>query len=147
MIALDFYDGATEGFSLLDIDLGAIYFKIIAWDKNQDQRLFVAIPIGKETFNYIFELLRKINDEPTEKTWIPKWEFSNEYDRRELDSVIEASKNGLKANSILILGSQINSKPINIFPVNSHTGKRIENAIREVEDIDDWLPLLGIDKA
>jgi len=78
IIALEFYDGAKEGFALSVGNLGPSYFKLIAWDENQDQRLFVVISIAKLIFDTIFDLLSLGNDKPVSKMWLPNWTFRND---------------------------------------------------------------------
>ena len=90
IIALDFYDGATEGFALSVGELGVAYFKLIAWDENQDQRLFVVVSIEKLIFNSIFRLLSFSNSAPSSSVWLPNWIFKNHQDETEENEIIDA---------------------------------------------------------
>jgi hypothetical protein len=40
IFAIDYYDGATEGFAQFDRTANMMYFKKVWWDKDQNNRLF-----------------------------------------------------------------------------------------------------------
>ena len=41
ILALSYYDGATEGFIDGMWDSNIYFFKVVAWDQNQDERLYL----------------------------------------------------------------------------------------------------------
>ena len=142
IIALDFYDGAKEGFALSIGNLGPSYFKLIAWDENQDQRLFVVISIAKLIFDKIFGLLSLSNDKPVSKVWLPNWAFRNNKDEDEANKIIDSCMNELKSKGVLVLGDQIDSESISMFTINDSLLRSVEDAIQKPEGIDGWLERL-----
>ncbi len=142
IIALDFYDGATEGVALSIGDLGVSYFKLIAWDESQDQRLFVVISIAKLIFDTIFSLLSLSNDAPNSSVWSPKWIFSNDQDETQANDMINSCVNNLKSKGVLVLGDQVNSESITMFTINDAHVESIHGAMKEPESLDGWLEKL-----
>lgn len=140
IIALDFYDGATEGFASLEKH-GPCYFKLIAWDKNEDQRLFVAISITRWIFETVIRLLSVCNDLPSTKVWLPKWIFNNAHDEAEADKIIKSSYQvDLKSKAILVLGDQIDSASAKIFTIEDSLVGFVERAMQQQPDnLGDWL--------
>lgn len=142
IIALDFYDGAKEGFSLSIGNLGPSYFKLIAWDENQDQRLFVVVSIAKLIFDTIFGLLSLGNDKPLSKVWLPNWAFRNDKDEDEANKIVDSCMSELKSKGVLVLGDQIDSESISMFTINDSLLRSVENAIQKPERLDGWLKRL-----
>lgn len=139
IIALDFYDGATEGFSLSVANLGPAYFKLIAWDEHQDQRLFVVVSIAKLIFDTIFDLLVKANDKPSSINWLPNWSFVNGQDEAEANKIVESCQKELISKGVLIKGSKVSSESMCIYKINDSLLASVERAMREPEDLDSWL--------
>ena len=139
IIALDFYDGATEGFALSVGELGVSYFKLIAWDENQDQRLFVVVSIEKLIFNSIFRLLSFSNSAPSSSVWLPNWSFKNHQDETEANEIIDASVTDIKSKGILVLGDQVDSESITTFMIKDDFVPFIFDAMQEPESLESWL--------
>lgn len=144
-IALDFYDGVTEGFTISIKDLGISYFKLIAWDETQDQRLFVVIPIERQTFDTIFKLLSLSNDPPHSPVWLPKWIFKNDQDETQANEVIDACLSDIKSKGILMLGNEIENLFYRNFAINDSLVESIHKAIKEPERLQIWLNKMKVD--
>mgnify|MGYP000849062081 FL=1 len=54
MLVVDYVDGPSEGFVDRLADLGPCYFRLIAWDDVQDDRLFIAVAITLDAFDQAF---------------------------------------------------------------------------------------------
>lgn len=139
VIALDFYDGATEGFALSVGELEACYFKLIAWDEDQDHRLFVVVSIARLVFDTIFGLLSNCNDPPSTKIWLPEWNFRNRQDEAEANKLMESCKIDMKSRAILVLGNQVDSASSDMFALNDSLISFVERAMKNPESLDDWL--------
>lgn len=146
VIALDYYDGATEGFALAIGSLGVSYFKMIAWDDDQDQRLFVVVSIARLIFDTIFSLLSLSNDSPASKVWVPSWSFGNSQDEAKANKLVESCLTDIKSKGVLSLGSQVDSTSVDIFTINDSIMSSVERAIQKPEHLNDWLTNLKDNK-
>ena len=117
VIAINFYDGATEGFALFVKNYGACYFKLIAWDSNQDKRLYLVTKIDEFVFIRLLELLACKQKPLSTPVWLPNWVFSNDNDEKQANDIIDSCESNLQISSTLILGTQINSKLVKIIAI------------------------------
>lgn len=147
VIALDYYDGATEGFALTIKNQGISYFKMIAWDDCQDQRLFAAVSIARLTFFRVIDLLSASNIQPISKVWIPDWSFANSKDEADANDIVVSCRSELKSKGFLVLGNNINSESRSIFTITDALAESVESAKIEPENLKDWLRKLEDDKS
>jgi hypothetical protein len=110
VIALDYYDGATEGFILSFDSLGSCYFKLVAWHECHDQRLYLVTPIDEHIFIRMMELLSCCNEQVSTKTWLAKWIFKSSQDKEEAESLVMLCQEKLKRGAIMVMGEQIHSQ-------------------------------------
>lgn len=147
IIALEYYDGATEGFALAVGNLGVSYFKMIAWDDNQDKRLFIAVPVGRAVFSKVLDLLTVINIQPISKVWMPDWSFANSKDEANANKIVESCRRELKSKGNLVLGDNINGESLRLFAIADALNESVQRAMNEPENLGDWLRKLGFDEA
>ena len=145
IIALGFYDGATEGFSLCIKDLGVSYFKLIAWDENQDQRLFVVVPIAKLIFDTIFNLLSLSNDPPNSSVWLPKWVFKSNQDETKANQIVNNCVSDINSKGVFILGDQINNGTIYTNIIHDDLIRSIHDAMNNPGRLQIWLNKIKYD--
>ena len=143
IIALDFYDGVTEGFASSLRCVGACYFKLLAWDANQDQRLFIAIPISPLVFDTILQLLNWGAIQSPLIVWLPSRVFETDKNKAEVDKIIESCHFDLTSKGMLILGDRIDSESVSMFSINDSLASAVERALRQPEDLMDWLKILN----
>ena len=142
VIALDYYDGATEGF-MAHPD-GARMFKMIAWDQDEDRRLFAVCNIPFKDFRALHELLVLANTRSGGSVWMSSWEFSNNADRRKANVILRRCKEMLATRSDLVMGKHIDDAETQIISVPEQIRKDVVRALsrRTPEDIKAWLDKL-----
>lgn len=137
-IALDYYDGVTEGFALSLRDLGAVYFKLIAWDDVQDDRLFATVPIDKSVFEKISNLL-SVDNQPSPSVWVTNPVFKNDHDDMEVGNIVESCQNDLRTKGILIKADAIDSETASLFELSDSLVESVEEALQNPGALSDWL--------
>ena len=129
IIALGFYDGATEGFTVGHREGVVCYFKIIAWDGDQDTRLYVVSEIDSSAYDEFVMILLRNGEIPSPLMWIPPWRFRVENDERRANQIVDDCKRTLLSSHSLVLGYSIDD-------INS---KKIELADSRIRDIRELL--------
>lgn len=145
VIALGYYDGATEGL-VKDFGIfGPIYFKLVAWDELQDMKLFAATKIDKNAYFEISKLLLGHGDNVTSPVWVPKWEFGNKVLEKKADRIVLTLEERVKKPDILVYCDDILSKYISIIEPDNIAQKKLSsiNWKNLPEPIQGWLHLLG----
>jgi hypothetical protein len=89
VVALGYYDGPTEGVLLWEGNDTALYFGLVAWDRFQDQRLFVTVDIDRASRDRLLDILRFADIRPMRHIWIPEWVFENSADAMEADGIVK----------------------------------------------------------
>lgn len=141
VIALSYYDGPTEGI-LNGLDDNVVYFfKVIAWDKSQDKRLFLLGRLDRLIFQDLMGILKKTQGLPTAPTWIPAWTFIDVAVRNRANQLVELCRSALDAPVLLVLGDDL-SNPIEILrPHESVVRDAIAQAHQKMPAaLEDWLP-------
>ena len=145
VIALDYYDGATEGFMAhSDGADGARMFKMIAWDQDEDRRLFAVCDIPLQDFMALHELLVLANTRSDGSVWMPSWEFSNNADHRKANVILRRCKEMLTTRPDLAIGKHINDAEIQSVPEQIREDVVRALSRRTPEDIEDWRDKLKI---
>lgn len=115
IIALDFYDGPTEGLILSMKGYGACYFKLIAWSEDQNDRLFVLSKIDDSKFNRLHELLARRQKQTTFPVWLPEWKFRNKTEEKEANGLVHACQLGIHSTRSLVRGNDISDSSSKVF--------------------------------
>lgn len=110
VIAVDYYDGANEGFAN-GVLQEHCYFKLIAWDPDQDQRLYAVVEISRLQYERVVSLLGNAQDVPSRPLWIPRWEFASLEDEQEINELLLQCRNRLVSEGVLLLARQIDELP------------------------------------
>ena len=131
IIALDFYDGAIEGFAISLKEIGPCYFKLVAWDENQDQRLFVVVSIVRLIFDELLKLLKWSDDKSYSKIWLPNFGYEISDSGLKVEKIIECCKSEIKLKGILVLCDKIDGDFLNIFTINDELICAINKAIKQ----------------
>ena len=141
-IAFDYYDGLTEGVSLSLKDNEPYYFKLLAWDKGQDQRLFFLSEVKKSDFNDIFDTLSKGQEMPKSSTWLAQWKFSNSDDEKMITKKLENFWSNKP--SFIALGDSVYDNSLELFEIRKNLAKKVSKALKSksVDDLSHWLPLM-----
>jgi hypothetical protein len=70
VIAREYYDGPMAGIGLRARDQMKIFFRAVAWDSEQWNRLFVITPVRAGAVEHLRTVLTKI-EKPKEPFWLP----------------------------------------------------------------------------
>ena len=93
--AFDFYDGAIEGLAPSIKQFRHCYFKLIAWDHDQDKRLYVISEIDQSKYNKLLALLVRTQEQSSTSVWLPSWSFYNKSDEEKANSLVESFRAAL----------------------------------------------------
>lgn len=143
ILATDYYDGATEGFVVQPADGGVKYFRLIAWDRDQDQRLFVIADVDSKELTRLENLFKASGQSRKEQTWLPEWRFTGSRDAAEADEIVERCRSKLPETGLFVLGNRPEaSKPVS--PVPRVLQQDVLEAINRnvADDLEQWLTKL-----
>ena len=129
IIALDFYDGATEGFMVGHKASVVFYFKMIAWDGDQDTRLYVVSEIDSSAYDELVTILLRNGETPSQLMWIPPWSFQIENDERRANQIVDDCERTLLESHSLVLG----------YSIDDNNSMKIELEASRVQDIRELL--------
>lgn len=144
IIVFDYYDGAIEGIGSNINGCQNVYFKMIAWDKKQDKRLYVIKNLDAATYDNLVNFL-SIKKEIDEKNYIlPDWRLVSESDRAAIDSIVLSIKQCLGGKSFIALGRGIDKASMIFLSVRGKYKSRLIEALvmDKISDLSDWLFLL-----
>lgn len=143
ILATDYYDGATEGFVAQAAGDSVKYFRLIAWDSEQNQRLFLMADVDRKELSRLEDLLRTSGQTRKQQTWLPEWRFGGSGDAAEADEIVERCRTRLQEAGQFALGSQPDAcKPL--APVTHVLQQDVLEAINRngVDDLEHWLTKL-----
>lgn len=140
ILALAYYDGATEGYFNRSEDDRIYFFKTVAWDASQDQRLFLLCQVRDSDYLELLEILSNTQKNPNLPVWIPDWTFNNAKSQERANKIIETSKDELKNSRLLMLGESLTGE----CQVLNKTEKGLLKAISWAQadvmgDLETWL--------
>ncbi len=107
VLALAYYDGATEGFLNGMGDDQVYFFKVVAWDKNQDQRLFLLGQVDRAIYLELLDILAKNQEVPVDSTWMPVWMFGSPEMQARADNLVVIGKRSLETPTFLAVGEDL----------------------------------------
>lgn len=141
IIALDFYDGPTEGYALDLRDHGPCYFRMIAWGDDQDERLFAATKADRASIDKLIELLGLDEEKLGNAVCVPRWRFQTSGQEKQADDIVTASQNNLRSSGFLILGNSITSEHAVEIEYEGDLAKLVCQSLAGVEigKLENWL--------
>jgi hypothetical protein len=138
--ALNFYDGATEGFAE-DISHGRdCYFTLVAWDVDQDERLYGVINVDRELHQRVTLLLSGTQERSSFPVWMPKWEFASANDESEATALVYACRRRLSTEGYLLFGRHMGDKPSRTVEIRGDLIARVDAVLLRgiPEDLSLW---------
>jgi hypothetical protein len=143
ILAIDYYDGPTEGFIANAADGPVVYFRLLAWDSGQERRLFVVANVSVEELVRLEELLRAAGQRPEQLTWLPNWQFSGADAATEANAIVERCRQRLE-HGWLALGAHPDDAET-LAPVSPDLTADVAAAIASdaVVDLAPWLAKLS----
>ncbi len=142
ILALSYYDGATEGFLDGMGDDQVYFFKVAAWDQEQDRRLYVLGAIDRAIYLELVDIL--VRSQPLSKNaiWVPAWMFSSPEMEVRANEIVEISKRSVRNPACLALGEDLTDAIKVARPTPSGLASAIALADRSSPgDLADWLAL------
>lgn len=107
VLALAYYDGATEGFFDRMSDDQVYFFKVVAWDQTQDRRLFLLGQVDRGNYLELLDILARTQPAPTGSIWTPTWMFGDPKMEARANNLVEISRRSLDTPAFLALGEDL----------------------------------------
>lgn len=107
VIAIDYHDGPAEGLADTIGDLRWCYFKLIAWDKNQDNRLYVVNEVNRDIYARVVELLTRNQKPPSTSVWLPQWKNMDKEDKQEMNQLLNTCSRSLNQPQYLVFSEDV----------------------------------------
>ena len=104
LIVLDYYDGATEGIFRSKKERVVRYFRMIAWDENQEKRLYAMHEGDSDPYRELVRILLRNGEDPSCAVWMPKWKFTEKSDEERANEIVEDLEKKLLDSRKLMLG-------------------------------------------
>ena len=141
IIALDFYDGATEGYIRELHNRGPYYFRMIAWDDSQEQRLFAATSVDQTEFDELVVLLKPDERSSSAVVWVPEWQFQDPSQEKRANNIVGSSQEKLQVSGVLILGSQITDSRAREIEYREDLARLVRQSLsaNDVGRVGDWV--------
>lgn len=133
MVVLDFYDGVTEGFALSLGSPGPVYFKMLAWDADQDERLFAVVIVPLALYERLFRLVGSLE-------W-PVWDTLGESELKDIEKIVKDCRTRLISEGNFFLGPQLECSAQQ-QPIGEIPNSKFSRALRKPADLEEWLTLL-----
>jgi hypothetical protein len=89
LISLDYYDGTTSGLIRLDEAATDYRYDLVAWDSNQDIRVFCLSSLAPFAFDKAVEVI-SILGKPSWPCWYPLWKFTSQQEREATERRLNA---------------------------------------------------------
>jgi hypothetical protein len=142
VIAVDYYDGANEGFAS-GVLHEHCYFKLIAWDSDQNQRLYAVVEISRLQYKRVMSLLGGVQVVPSRSLWIPVWEFASQEGEEEINHLLLQCRRRLATEGVLLLAPRIDERPTWKAEVSEKLSPRISAVL--ARGVPDDLASFGLD--
>jgi hypothetical protein len=141
VIAFGYYDGVTEGIARRAFGGADCYFKVIAWDGGQDDRLFAAVEVSAQDYLSVASLLGKGQRTSSHDTWVPEWVFSSEEDRHEMEVILKKFKDDVVRKGVLLFAEGIGQKEALRVEIDPAMAARVTEALHKEApgDLAQWI--------
>ena len=142
VLVLSYYDGATEGFLDGLGDDQVYFFKVVAWDQDQDRRLYVLGQVARAMYLELLDILAKSQRSSTSATWTPAWMFANPEAEARATEILEIGKRSMSNPACLALGNDLNDTIKVVHPTPNGLAAAISLADESMPgNLADWLAL------
>jgi|SRR5271166_455809 len=113
-IVLGYYDGATEGIVKCSVCMKSWYYRMIAWDSRQDNRLFVLRLLPERSFESLEQFLQNV--QPNRGQLGFPWSFESESEKIATDDFVARMIKAASTPAWIVVGKSIIS-PLRICAV------------------------------
>lgn len=144
VVAFDFYDGATEGLVRSVFGSGPCYFKLIAWDDDQDQRLYGVTCIDEPAFQTIVAQALLASPSLTSSVLLLRITPGSIANDDNLDRLVEYWIENIVRSGFLICGRAVDSADAKRYNVPEVMKSRLKEVMgaNEPESLAHWQPHL-----
>ena len=138
VIITSYYDGSTEGFVRSDILNSHFFFKLVAWDSQQDMRIFALKKIKMKVY---LEIVNLLAESLASGKWKPIWLFLDD-EKRAIAEKLLLNCRFESDIDFLVLGQNIDGKIKMVIPEQDVVNEVISLITRnKVDSIEKWLGL------
>jgi hypothetical protein len=140
LVALGFQDGPTEGFVRGFVGSHAHYFKVVAWDDQQDRRLYLLGQVQVRVVDELLALLTAPGQTVSSAVLTPAWTFGDTELEALANKLVEEGQRTLGSPALVVLGSSL----LDGFEVMKPTESQLKRAIALAQwqspgNLGDWL--------
>ncbi|REJ98521.1 MAG: hypothetical protein DWQ35_00525 [Planctomycetota bacterium] len=137
VVAIDWYDGANEGFCWLEQPPLEFYFKAVGFrfcTDDVDDRVYLAGKIPSGSCSQLLEALKGLGS-PTSKIWCPIWQHPDSVYLKTLDDRIDSLIRHAETPELVIYSKDM-LRVLGCW--------RIDDETETTEKVNDWFSYLGI---
>lgn len=134
LVVLGFYDGVTECLFRRLGGLGPGYLTLIAWDENQDQRLFAGVYITLDLYNSVTQLVGS-------NEW-PDWQSFSPSTRAAIDAIIDTCRASLLSEGWLMQATDFENQSERLL-ISGQMAEAVERALLKPDNIANWTHYTG----
>lgn len=141
IVSLDYYDGAIEGVASSLIEGSDCYFKLLAWDGDQDKRMYCVVKIDSSDFLFLLSVAEEKSVSPLSQTIMLEWCSLSAAEKEQIDVLVERSRRKFKFDGYLVFASQITAdKSFGILKVDAKISSRVESLLYKgaPDEIENW---------
>lgn len=140
VIVFGYYDGVTEGVARQAFGADYCYFKVIAWDGGQDDRLHAVVEISAAAYLCIASLLESAQAAPDLHAWFPAWDHLAEAHRTGLEAILKRLQDDLLLKGSLVYSRGIGQRETLRVAIDASNATRVGAALLEDApgDIAQW---------
>jgi hypothetical protein len=140
VLAFDFYDGPTEGIAREVLGAGPCYFKMIAWDEQQDVRLFGVVAIDERVFQRWVETVARNSPNSSASVQLVTHTFPLTSTDGNLEMELEKWIEQLPQSGFLVCGTAVDSLDARRYSIPESMGMRFTEAMKSnaPESLSDW---------
>jgi len=131
VIAFGYYDGVTEGVARQAFGADYCYFKVIAWDGGQDDRLHAVVEISATAYLRIASLLESAQAAPDLHAWVPAWDLLAESHRTELEAILKRLQDDLLLKGALVYSIGMGQREALRVAIDASNATRVGAALLE----------------
>jgi hypothetical protein len=140
LVALGFHDGPTEGFVRGLVTGYAHYFKVVAWDNQQDRRLYLLGQVEDRVVDELLALLEAPGQTISSAVFAPAWTFGDTELEALANKLVEEGQRTLSSPALVVLGSSLLEGFEVVNPTESQLKRAIALAQRQSPgNLGDWL--------
>jgi hypothetical protein len=135
VIALGFYDGATDGLLKCELCSVAFKFSLIVSDEDDEVRVFRLQRIAAGSFERIVDFISNHLGGPMWPVWVPIWNFPSVDSRSDVENVLRETL-AQAGETEAVFASASFLRPV--LALKEIAGNEVERTV------DDWFGYLGI---